>query len=177
VSGLSCCWKSRTVSHHLAATGLTACAKKSLHRDWVEHQGDTISSDKFISEKIEIPLVHRSAAASHSVRAVHEEKQRDGTPLGCRAAFDPSHSAYGFWSSRGRCIYNKGDRRSRLGGHLAALRSPLPETIQLAVARLEEYRKAEAAAQRPSLAVVPKSGVRATDSATVPMSKSDAVDM
>jgi len=54
---------------------------------------------------------------------------------------------------------------------------PLPETIQLAVARLEEYRKAEAAAQRPSLAVVPKSGVRATDSATVPMSKSDAVDM
>ena len=63
-----------------------------------------------------------------------------------------------------------------IAGHASVTTSqryvhPLPETIQRAVARLEQYRKTEAAAQRPSLAVVPKLIAAATVSATLPAAK------
>jgi len=45
---------------------------------------------------------------------------------------------------------------------------PLPETIQRAVARLEQYRRADAAERCPNLSLVPKLEVPATVSATVP---------
>ena len=72
------------------------------------------------------------------------------------------HSPNGFWSGRCGCVYNTRDP-----GHASVTTSqryvhPVPETIQLAVTRLEQYRKAEAAAQRPSLAVVPKTKRPAT---------------
>ena len=67
-----------------------------------------------------------------------------------------------------------------IAGHASVTTSqryihPLPETIQRAVARLEQYRRTEAAAQRPSLSVVPKSGVPAIVSATVPVAQGVAV--
>ena len=64
----------------------------------------------------------------------------------------------------------------KIAGHASVVTSqryvhPVPETIQLAVTRLEQYRKAEAAAQRPNVAVVPKTGIPATVSATPEMAK------
>jgi hypothetical protein len=43
---------------------------------------------------------------------------------------------------------------------------PVPETIQRAVSKISEYRKAEAAAQRPRLETVPKETAPATVFAT-----------
>ena len=67
-----------------------------------------------------------------------------------------------------------------IAGHASVMTSqryvhPVPETIQLAVTQLELYRKAEAAAQRPSLAVVPKTERPATVSATLDTTKAVAV--
>jgi integrase len=66
-----------------------------------------------------------------------------------------------------------------IAGHASVTTSqryvhPVPETIQLAVTRLEQYRKAEAAAQRPGLAIVPKTGGPATVSATLQATKAVA---
>jgi integrase len=63
-----------------------------------------------------------------------------------------------------------------IAGHASVTTSqryvhPVPETIQRAVVRLEQYRKTEAAAQRPSLSVVPKLIAAATVSATLPAAK------
>jgi integrase len=68
----------------------------------------------------------------------------------------------------------------QIAGHASVTTSqryihPLPETIQRAVTRLEEYRRTEAAAQRPNLSVVRKSGVPATISATVPVVQAEAI--
>ena len=60
----------------------------------------------------------------------------------------------------------------QIAGHASVTTSqrhihPLPETIQRAVARLEEYRRTEAAAQRLNPLVVSERGLPATISATV----------
>jgi hypothetical protein len=52
---------------------------------------------------------------------------------------------------------------------------PVPETIQRAVNKLGEYRKAEAAAQRPRLETVPKETAPATVFATPETEESVAV--
>lgn len=59
-----------------------------------------------------------------------------------------------------------------IAGHASVTTSqryvhPVPETIQRAVSRLGEYRKAEAATQRPKLETVPKRPALATVPATV----------
>jgi len=59
-----------------------------------------------------------------------------------------------------------------IAGHASVTTSqryvyPVPETIQRAVSRLGEYRKAEAAAQRPRLEKFGKTKTPATISATV----------
>lgn len=59
-----------------------------------------------------------------------------------------------------------------IAGHASVTTSqrhmhPVPETIQRAASKLGEYRKAEAAAQRPKLEKVEKRAAPATVSATV----------
>src|SRR5947209_16789404 len=67
-----------------------------------------------------------------------------------------------------------------IAGHASVTTSqrymhPVPETIQRAFSKLGEYRKAEAAAQRPKLEMVTKRAGVATDFATFDNAKSVAV--
>ena len=66
-----------------------------------------------------------------------------------------------------------------IAGHASVTTSqrymhPVPETIQRAVSKPGEYRKAEAAAQRPRLETVPKTTAHATVFATLDKTKSAA---
>jgi hypothetical protein len=101
----------------------------------------------------QVSLVHGPIVPPHSLGAVHEAEARNGTAMGCGSSFDAAHGADGFWAAGADAFTIQ-----QIAGLASVTTSqryihPLPETIQRAVARLEQYQRTEALAQRPTLSL------------------------
>ena len=154
--------------------GLTADARAILERQ------KTLSRSQYVfvrfGERVDKTLlVCCSAFSSHPLGTVHEAETGNGATLGCGSSLDLAHALTDFGAAGADAFTIQ-----PIAGHASVTTSqryihPLPETIQRAVARLEQYRRTDTAAQRPSLSVVPKLGVPATVSATVSTEQTVAV--
>ena len=156
--------------------GLTADAQAILERQ------KTISRSQYVfvrvGGRVEKSLWYTAPLSRHTLSEQFTKRSREmGLPWDA-VLHSTRHTALTDFGAAGADAFTI----RQIAGHASVDTSqryvhPVPETIQLAVTRLEEYRKAEAAAQRPSLTVVPKSGVVATDSATEQAAKSTVVGM
>jgi len=153
--------------------GLTADARAILERQ------KTLSRSQFVfvrfGERIDKSLWYTAPLSRHTLSEQFTKRKREmGLPWDA-VLHSTRHTALTDFGAAGADAFTI----QTIAGHASVTTSqryvhPLPETIQRAVARLEQYRRTEAAAQRPSLSAA-NSGMVATVSATVPVAKAAAV--
>jgi len=154
--------------------GLTADARAILERQ------KTLSRSQYVfvrfGERVDKSLWYTAPLSRHTLSEQFTKRKREmGLPWDA-VLHSTRHTALTDFGAAGADAFTI----QQIAGHASVTTSqryihPLPETIQRAVARLEKYRRTEAAAQRPSLSVVPKLSLPATDSATLQMAKAVAV--
>jgi integrase len=150
--------------------GLTREARAILERQ------KTISRSEYVfvrvGDRVDKSLWYTAPLSRHTLSEQFTKRSRQmGLPWDA-VLHSTRHTALTDFGAAGADAFTI----QEIAGHASVTTSqryvhPVPETIQRAVARLEQYRKTEASAQRPSLAVVPKLIAAATVSATLPEAK------
>lgn len=154
--------------------GLTADAREILEGQ------KTLSRSQYVfvrfGERLDKTLWYVAPLSRHTLSEQFTKRKREmGLPWDA-VLHSTRHTALTDFGAAGADAFTI----QQIAGHASVTTSqryvhPLLETIQRAVARLEQYRRTDAVAQRPSLSVVPKLGVPATVSATVPAAQAVAV--
>jgi integrase len=141
--------------------GLTVDARAILERQ------KTLSRSQYVfvrfGDRVDEALWYTAPLSRHTLSEQFTKRKREmGMPWDA-VLHSTRHTALTDFGAAGADAFTI----QQIAGHASVTTSqryirPLPETIQRAVARLKQHRRTEAAAQRPSLSVVPTPGVPAT---------------
>lgn len=163
--------KSKSARRYLP---LTADAKAILERQ------KTISRSQYVfvrlGGRVDKDLWYTAPLSRHTLSQQFTKRRRDmGLPWDA-VLHSTRHTALTDLGAAGADAFTI----QAIAGHASVTTSqryvhPVPETIQRAVSRLGEYRKAEATAQRPRLETVPKNTAPATVFATSEKAQTAAI--